>query len=141
MTEETQNTSEISSNGRDATGRWLPGFSPNPSGENGLRGRARWEKIVEYYRANCTVEELRKMATDMTLLGKMKIEYAEVIVHLASTISGKDRRGEREALYDRLWGCPTQVVQELPSDRPTQKAIDEMTPEEAQREYERISKG
>ena len=96
---------------RDAFGRLLPGTAPlNPTGENGLKGRARWEKIVDYYRTNCTVEELRALATDTDKLGKMPIEYAQVILHLAGTLAGKDKRGERESLYDRLWGYPTQHV-------------------------------
>ena len=140
MTEEPLSPPEAAKPERDEKGRLLPGNTANPTGENGLKGRARWEKIVDYYRTNCTVEELRALATDTDKLGKMPIEYAQVILHLAGTLAGKDKRGERESLYDRLWGYPTQHIAEAPQDRPTQEQEDKMTPEEAQARYERLTK-
>ena len=125
---------------RDEKGRLLPGSHLNPTGANGLKGQARWEKIVQYYRENCTLEELKAIATNQDLLGKMKLEYAEVIIHLAGTVSGKDKRGERTELYNRMWGYPMQSIKEIPQERPTQKQEDEMTFEEAQQRYERLTK-
>jgi hypothetical protein len=97
---------------RDSNGLFLPGNTVAKEAWATLKGRARWERIVDYYRTHCTVDELREMATDTARLGKMPIEYAQVIVHLAGTIAGKDKRGEREALYDRLWGYPVQTTRE-----------------------------
>ena len=125
---------------RDEQGRLVPGAILNPTGENGLRGQARWEKIVQYYRENWTVEELRAVATDPTRLAKMRLEYAEVIVHLAGTIAGKDRRLERESLYNRLWGTPVQTVISKNEAAILPEDIDKVTPERASRAYEQLVK-
>ena len=96
--------------------------------------------IVQYYRENFTVNELKALATDMNKLGRMKVEYAEVIVHLAGSLAGKDRRGERESLYNRLWGTPVQTVVTREENVPLPEDTDKMTPEEAKRAHELLLK-
>lgn len=102
---------------RGEDGRFLPGNRANPTGENGLKGKARWEYLVEWYRENWTVDEIRLVATDMDRLGKMTVEHAQVITHLAATIAGGKERGkERERLYDRIFGRPKQTTELVGKD-------------------------
>ena len=120
---------------RAPNGKLLAGSVLNPTGKNGadkLKGRAKWERVIQYYREHCTVDELRKLATDTERLGKMPIEYAQAVMQLAGSLSGKDKRLFMENLYDRLWGYPVQTIIEPKQDRPTQKNVADMTDEEAE---------
>ena len=140
MSENAQKQPESVRPQRDERGCFLPGntIGGDPLGK--LKGSARWERIVQYYRENFTVNELKALATNMDKLGRMKVEYAEVIVHLAGSLAGKGRRGERESLYNRLWGTPVQTVVTREENVPLPEDSDKMTPEEAKRAHELLLK-
>lgn len=88
------------------------GETTNPKGNNGhVKGYQRYADRVVYLQSQYTTEQIKELATNEKAFGKLPIRDGQIIMQLASTIMGDDRRLEREALLDRIEGKPAQYIE------------------------------
>ena len=132
---------------RNALGQLLPGHTANPSGENGMKGLARWEMRVEQLSAKYptmadlmqffTLDKFNNLLHSPALLELNPID-AGIIRQLVAGVVGKakDVREDRESFWDRFQGKPTQTMI-VTNPRPEMpKTVAEMTDEQIN-EYHR----
>lgn len=125
---------------RDSAGRLLPGGTANPSGANGLEGKARYEIRAQKLMENLTVGELQKIVTDPNKMRDYTVADGVILIHLARMLTGKEVGKERERLLDRLQGKPVQTIVTTERKSFTEEEYASMTPEQAQAAYEQSLK-
>lgn len=124
---------------RDKDGRWKPGTPPpNPTGENGLTGKARHDIRVEHFRSTMTVDDLQRIVTDPKQRRNYTIADWQILMQLKNSMTGKpsDMLRSFEAMNNRAWGKPVQTIVVNEQKRITQAEIDAMTDEQAQAAYD-----
>lgn len=84
-----------------------PGETSNPEGNNGHRkGYQRYADRAIYLQEKYTTGEIFEIVSDKDKLKLLPVRDAQIIIHLANTLSGMDMRLERESLLDRIEGKP-----------------------------------
>lgn len=119
---------------RDDKGRWQAGCdSPNPTGENGLKGKARWDARVQHYQDRLTPAELQRILMSKQSREDYTLYDWEILMSLKNTITGKsqDMTKAQKEMRDRLFGRAVQTVVMQEGRRITQEEIDKMTDDEA----------
>lgn len=105
---------------RNPDGTFIKGIAPNPSGQNGTKGFARWEirveqlsnkyDSVEKLMALFTLDDKGNMQPSKELMQMNPID-AGIIRQLIGQLTGRDTIRERESFWDRYQGKPKQTVE------------------------------
>lgn len=126
---------------RDAAGQFVTGTAPpNPTGANGLKGYARVEARIDHFLDQYTFKQIKDMVSKDSGLDNFTGRDAQILIHIARTLTGKEVGKERERMYDRQYGKAIQTIK-LSDDRPpTPSDIAAISDEEAARLYEQSLK-
>lgn len=90
------------------------GKSGNPSGrKNHPTGYQYYADRAKYLQDQYTVGGIKKLVANEKEFDKLPIRDGQILLQLAETITGEEKRLEREALLDRIEGKPIQREQSL----------------------------
>ena len=125
---------------RDKKGWFLPGNKINPTGENGLKGLARYADRVNHFLDKLNLGELQAIVSNPEKMKEYSVRDAQILIHLARTLTGKEVGRERERMLNRTEGMPIQTIITHEDNRPLPEDIDKVSAEEAKRVHDMLLK-